>query len=286
MCDNDYQSIVLEHINLFKNNKNPLNAKGDPLLLLFYVIDDSSVLQKFFDVLIENSSYKGSIKVSSKNFDDTIGYKIAKVIERNNLSTLIIENREKPFSDRVAKLIGDALEFNTNLVTLEVFLKVEELSPIHLCKFLQNPESNLENLYNLKLNKNLFESFTLYLTKNSKLKNLGFYYEPLQYVDLLYEPEIDKESYHKLADKIQNESHITSVEIIPLFDNFDREINEKLYDYIKELSETLKFSCNINRKDHSSSMNIEATYEEENNRMKNIMYYFFIFLERTSIYQI
>jgi hypothetical protein len=286
MCDNDYQSIVLEHINLFKNNKNPLNAKGDPLVLLFYIIDNSSVLHNFFDVLIENSSYKGSIKVSSKFFDDTIGYKIAKVIERNNLSSLIIENREKPFSDRVAKLIGDALEFNKNLVTLEVFMKVEELSPIHLCKFLQNPESNLENLYNLKLNKNLFESFSLYLTKNSKLKNLGFYYEPLQYVDLLYEPEIDKESYHKLADKIQNHSHITSVEIIPLFDNFDREINEKLYDYIKELSETLKFSCNINRKDLSSFMNIEATYEEENNKMKNIMYYFFNFLERTSIYQI
>jgi hypothetical protein len=271
MNDNDYHTTVLEHIRLLKNNNNPLNAKGDPLMFLYYSIDDSTVLHSLFDVLIENCSYKGSIQVGSTNFDDTIGYKIAKIIEKNNLSCLIIENREKPFSDRVAKLIGDALEFNTSLITLEVFMKVEQLSPTHLCKFLQNPQSNLENLYNLKLDKTLFESLSLYITKRSKLKNIGFYYEPLKFIDLMYEPEIDTVTYHKFADKIQNDSHITSVEIIPLFDNFDREINDKLYKYIYELSETLKFSCNINRKEHSALMNIEATYEDENNKMKNIM---------------
>lgn len=271
MFDDNSRSIVMDHINLFKSNKTPLNNNGDPAKMLFYKIDLYSILDNFFDALIINCTYTGSIQVESNCFDDNIGYKIAKIIEKNFVTTLIIENRSNPFSDRVAKIIGDALEHNTSLVTLEIFLNIDKFSPIHLCKFLKNPKSKLENLYSLRLNKVLFEYLTNYLSNESKLKNIGFYYEPLKFIDLFYEPEIDKETYHKFANKIQNDSNITSVEVIPIFQDFDEEINKKSNEYINDLTETLLFSCKINRSQLYTGDSIETIYDEENQKMKSIM---------------
>jgi hypothetical protein len=266
------RSLVMEHLHFFKRNLNPLDKKGNEYQRLHYVIEDHKILIDFFDALLMNNSYKGELIIDSIYYDDNIGYKISEIIKNNNLTKLKIGNRSKPFSDRISKMIGEALENNTNLKSLEIFLNIESLSPLHICKFLKNPDSNLENFCYLKLNKSLFEYFSKYLSKKSKLKTLGFYYEPLKYIDLLYESSVDKETYHNLADQIQNDSNILQVNVIPLFEDYQADINTKLTEDIHELKETLSFSCEINKTEMLKDINIEKTYEEENRKMSSIMY--------------
>jgi hypothetical protein len=268
---NEERSIVLEHINFFVNNKNPLDKKGNEYISLHYIIEDYETINKFFDALLVNESFKGELMIDSSKYDDNIGYKIANLISKNKLTKFKIGNRNKPFSDRIAKMIGDALEHNTSLRSLEIFLNIESISPLHICKFLKNPKSNLENLSYLKLNKNLFDFYSTYLSKSSKLKSLKFYFEPLKFIDLMYEPLIDKETYHKLADKIQCDSNVLNVDVIPLFEDFEAEINHKVTADIYELKETLKFSCDINLSELGKKIDIEKTYEEENNKMSEII---------------
>lgn len=265
------RSLVMDHMLFFKRNLNPLDKKGNEYPRLHYIIEDQKILNDFFEALLINNSYKGELIIDSVFYDDNIGYKISQIIKNNNLTKLKIGNRSKPFSDRISKMIGEALEFNTNLESLEIFLNIETLSPLHICKFLKNPDSNLENFCYLKLNKDLFDYFSKYLSKKSKLKTLGFYYEPLKYIDLLYEASVDKETYHKLADQIQNDSNILQVNTIPLFEDFQTDINTKLTQDIHELQETLSFSCEINKSEMLKDINIEKTYEQENKKMSLIM---------------
>lgn len=263
--------LVQDHMNFFANNQNPLDKKGNEYKRLNYIIDDYDTLNAFFDSMLNNDSFKGELSVDSNKFDDNIGAKIAIIIARNNITKLRIGNRNKPFSDRIAKNIGDALENNTNLTHLEIFLTIDKLSPLHMCKFLKNPKSSLTFFSYLKLNKSLFKYLSKYLNKASKLIKLSFYYEPLIYVDLLYSAPIERKLFHELADKIQNDSNLYAVDVIPLFENFEPKINEKLIAFINELGETLKFSCDINLKEFKAKIDIDKIYQEENNKTSRIM---------------
>ena len=78
------------------------------------------------------------------------------------------------------------MKYNNNLKSLNIFLNIEEYSSQHLVQFLVNENSSLENISFLKLNKKIFETFAKYMNKESKLKKIGFYFEPLEFHDLLY----------------------------------------------------------------------------------------------------
>ena len=145
----------------------------------------------------------------------------------------------------MACAIGDALEKNTSLIKFGCFLDVGDNSPVHLIKFLTNPNSKLRALKHLKITKKLFETFSQYLNKGSKLNKIKFYYEPLKEVNLLYKKEIDKDVLDNLANKIETNSYIVDVNIIPNPSEFQKDINEKLTKDIQEIIETLKFSANI-----------------------------------------
>jgi hypothetical protein len=257
------REIVMDHIKSIKQNKNPLDKKGDEYTILHYSIDDIDILNDLFDSFVNNNSYKGELIVESNVFYDNIGFKISKIISNNKITLLKIGNRNKPFSDRVAKDIGDALENNTNLNTLEVFLSVNELSPLSLCKFLKNPKSSLKNFSYLKLNQELFSLLAENLNKSSNLTFIKFFYEPLRVIDPCYKAEIQNEVYYNLADKIQNHSNLTNVDIIPLNDDFDQSINQKLKEDIEILLQTLKFSCELNENKSLAKIPIEKVFQKE-----------------------
>lgn len=266
-----HKNLINDHIKTFTQNKNPLNKKGNEINELIYNIDNYETLDKLFNALLNNTSFRGEVTINSNLFDDNIGEKIASLIKNDYLIKLTIGNRSRPFSDRIARLLGDALEFNNNLKTLKIFLNVESLSPLHLCKFLKNPNSSLESFSYLKLNKNLFEFLAKYFNKQSKLNTIGFYYSPLYYIDLLYKDEIEPITYHQLADQIQSNSNITKINIIPDRDQFEKDINENMIKYIEQLSDTLNFSCEINKKELNEKIDIDTIYNVENKKMSLIM---------------
>jgi hypothetical protein len=61
------------------------------------------------------------------------------------------------------------------------------------------------------------------------------------------------------------------VSIIPLFENFEEKINEKLYQDIFKMQEYFYFSCQINQKEFDSKIDIENIYQTENKKMVKIM---------------
>jgi hypothetical protein len=179
-------TLILNHIKFLSNNLNPKDKKGNELTQLSYKIEDFEILENLFDALLANNSYKGELEINSTQFNDLIGYKISQLVNNNNISSLKIGNRNHPFSERVSHFIGESLSKNTTLKNFEIFLKTENTSIIFICKFLANPDSNLETFSYLKVNKSLLENINKYLNNNSKLKYLGLYYEPLKDIDLLY----------------------------------------------------------------------------------------------------
>lgn len=265
------RELVVDHINYLNKNLNPLDKKGEEYKSLHYSIDDYNILNSLFDSLVLNTSFKGDLLIDSKVFDDNIGYKVSKMIGNNILSSLTIGNRTKPFSDRVAKEIGEALSSNTRLTSLEIFLDVGELSPLSLCKFLNNANSLLQSISFLKINKDLINLLSENFKFNSILKSIKFFYEPMRYIDLCYTPEVEKDVYNKFADAVQNHSNIIQTDIIPLFENFDMEINKKLTEDVNLMIETLKFSCESNLNRIDSKIEIDKLFNRENNKMNMIM---------------
>ena len=160
-------------------------------------------MTELLDAMEKNNTFKGSLIISSKRFTDNLGLKIAKIISNNSLASLKIVNPNKPFSDRVACAIGDALEKNTSLIKFGCFLEIGENSPVHIIKFLTNPNSRLRVLKHLRITKKLFETLSQYLNKGSKLTKIKFYYEPLKEVNLLYKKEIEQDVLDNLANKIE-----------------------------------------------------------------------------------
>ena len=181
-----YKNYILDQIKVLYENKVPKNHKGDFLTKLSFNIEEYELLENFLDALINNSTFKGELFLKSTKFDDKLGYKISKIISNDNLTYLKIDNHTFPFTDKIALKIGDALKNNTNLKSLDVFLNIDNYSPDHLIQFLVNERSSLERLSFLKLNKKFFDIFANYLNKESKLKVIGFYFEPLESHDLLY----------------------------------------------------------------------------------------------------
>lgn len=185
-ADLKYKNYILDQIKILKQNKVPKNHKGDYLTKLSFVIEEYGLLDNILDAFLNNNSFKGELFIKSSKFDDKLGYKISKLIENDNLTYLKIDNQSFPFTDKIALKIGDSLKNNTKLKSLDVFLNIDKYSPDHLIQFLVNEKSSLERLSSLKLNKKFFEVFTNFANKDSKLKVIGFYFEPLEFHDLLY----------------------------------------------------------------------------------------------------
>ena len=193
------------------------------------------------------------------------------IASNNSLRSISINNKNKPFSDRVACAIGDALENNTSLEKFSCYLDVGEISPVHLIKFLTNSKSKLRIFGYLKITKKLFETFSQYLNKGSKLKVLNFYYEPLKEVNLLYKKEIEQDVLDNLANKIETSSYIVDINIIPNPSEFQKDINEKLTKDIQEIIETLKFSANIVEKKQKSVLDTDTEFKKQNRFIDEIL---------------
>ena len=262
---------LLHDISILKSNKIPLDTKGNEPDTLLFQIDNPSHLTTLLDALETNTSFKGNLTINSNKFTDTLGLKIAKIIKNNSLKSLTIWNKNKPFSDRVSIHIGDALEKNTNLINFICFLDVDELSPIHLVKFLTSNKSNLKNFGYLKLTKKLLITITEFLNSQSKLKTINFYYEPLKKVNLLYKKEIEDDVMNNFSNKIEIDSNLIDVNIIPLQENFQKDINENLTNDIQTLLKTLKFSCKIVQKNKENIIDTAGEFEKQNKFIDNIL---------------
>ena len=262
---------LMHDVKILAENRIPLDIKGNLPSHLLFQIDDDNNLTELLEAMEKNNTFKGNLSIISKKFTDNLGLKLAKIISNNSLTSLLINNKNKPFSDRVACIIGDALEKNTSLQKFDCFFNVGEIAPVHLIKFLTNPNSNLKSLRYLKITKKLFETFSQYLNKGSKLKQIKFYYEPLKEVNLLYKKEIEQDVLDNLAKNIETNSYINNVDIIPNPSEFKEDINEKLTKDIHEIIETLKFSASIVEKKFNSSLNTDKKFLEQNRFIDNIL---------------
>ena len=262
---------LMHDVKILAENRIPLDIKGNLPSHLLFQIDDDNNLTELLEAMEKNNTFKGNLSIISKKFTDNLGLKLAKIISNNSLTSLLINNKNKPFSDRVACIIGDALEKNTSLQKFDCFFNVGEIAPVHLIKFLTNPNSNLKSLEYLKITKKLFETFSQYLNKGSKLKQIKFYYEPLKEVNLLYKKEIEQDVLDNLAKNIETNSYICNVDVIPNPSEFKEDINEKLTKDIQEIIKTLKFSANIVEKKLSSSLNTDKKFLEQNRFIDNIL---------------
>ena len=263
--------MLRRDVQILAENKIPLDIKGNHPNFLLFQIDNIQHLNELLDALEKNNSFKGNLEIRSNKFTDNLGLKIAKIISNNSLRSLVIINDTKPFSDRVACVIGDTLENNTSLEQFLCYLDIGEISPVHLIKFLTNPNSRLKVLGHLKITKKLFETFSEYLNKGSKLNSLNFYYKPLDEVNLLYKKEIEQNVLDNLSNKIQTDSYILDVNIKANPEEYKKDINEKLTKDINEIIETLKFSANIVRNKQKSILDTDKKFLEQNKFIDNIL---------------
>ena len=270
--ENDIKTKRLLHdINILSENKIPLDTKGNLPDSLLFQIDDVNHLNLLLNAMEKNTSYKGNLAINSTNFDDNLGLKISNIIKNNSLTALTIWNRNHPFSDRVSMIIGEALEKNTSLKSFVCFLDVDELSPIRLVKFLTNENSALKSFGYLKLTKKLCETVTEYLNNKSKLSVLNFYYVPFKEINLLYEKEVPDDVVSNFADKIENDSNIIDVNVLPLDEKYEKDINEKLTKDIDIFSQTLKYSCAIVNKEKKSVIRTEEVFTKQNKYIDKIL---------------
>ena len=270
--ENDIKTKRLLHdINILSENKIPLDTKGNLPDSLLFQIDDVNHLNLLLNAMEKNTSYKGNLAINSTKFDDNLGLKISNIIKNNSLTALTIWNRNHPFSDRVSMIIGEALEKNTSLKSFVCFLDVDELSPIRLVKFLTNENSALKSFGYLKLTKKLCETVTEYLNNKSKLSVLNFYYVPFKEINLLYEKEVPDDVVSNFADKIENDSNIIDVNVLPLDEKYEKDINEKLTNDIDIFSQTLKYSCAIVNKEKKSVIRTEEIFSKQNKYIDKIL---------------
>ena len=269
---NDMKTKRLLHdINILAENKIPLDTKGNLPDSLLFQIDDVNHLNLLLTAMEKNKAYKGNLAINSTKFDDNFGLKISNIIKNNSLTALTIWNRNHPFSDRVSMIIGEALENNTSLKSFVCFLDVDELSPIRLVKFLTNENSVLQSFGYLKLTKKLCETVTEYLNNKSKLSVLNFYYVPFKEINLLYEKEVPDDVVSNFADKIENDSNIIDVNVLPLDEKYEKDINEKLTNDIDIFSQTLKYSCAIVNKEKKSVIRTEEIFSKQNKYIDKIL---------------
>jgi hypothetical protein len=82
---------------------------------------------------------------------------------------------------------------------------------------------------------------------------------------------VEHEAISKLADTIENESNLLQVDVIPINPDFNEEFNKLLLEDIVRIRESLNFSCNINRKIVEDKIDIEQIYNQENDKMTQIL---------------
>ena len=133
-----------------------------------------------------------------------------------------------------------------------------------------NPKSRLRVLGHLKITKKLFETFSEYLNKGSRLNSLNFYYKPLEQVNLLYKKEIEQDVLDNLSNKIQTDSYVVDINVIPNPKEYQEDINEQLTKDINEIVETLKFSANIVKNKEKSKLDTDKKFIEQNKFIDNI----------------
>ena len=262
---------LMHDVKILADNRIPLDIKGNQPNSLLFQIDDIDHLTELLDAMEKNNTFQGNLQIISNKFTDNLGLKLAKIISNNSLRSIYIDNKNKPFSDRVVCVIGDALEKNTSLEQFLCYLNIGDISPVHLIKFLTNPDSKLKKLGYLKITKKLFETLSQFLNKGSKLKILNFYYEPLKEVNLLYKKEIEQDVLDNLANKIETNSYIFDVNVIPNPSEFQKDINEKLTHDIQQIIETLKFSASIVEKKQKSVMDTDNKFKKQNKFIDNIL---------------
>ena len=292
-----------KHIEILNSNKIPKDNKGNIYKELSYNFESEDLINKLFDALIKNNSFKGSLYVSANPelFDDSIGFKVGKLIEKDNIKEININNKLSPFSDRVSSFIGDKLNNSTNLSKLDVFLDIDTLSFLHIFQFLFNKESSLKYLGCLKISENLLNSLNNlenYLKDINyfKIKKIEFYYVPETELNILYSQPISQDCYIKFSDNIQIISSLEEVKIIPWYsininttiksdlptsvtydDSYENfiEYNKCLKDDIDKINITFDFSCKINTNKKKNILGIEKSYRQEEEKMKRIMYVFY-----------
>lgn len=268
---NENLKKLLIDISILNKNKVPLDVKGNKINILKFEIENEEYLEALLNAMERNTTFTGSLTIISTKFKEIFGVKIVKIIKNNCISSLTIWNRNLPFSDRIAVQIGEALSTNTTLINLNIFLNVENISPIYLLKFLENYNSKLESISFLKIGTKLFNCFSEFLNKKSHLKKVIFFFEPLKEVNLLYEKEISDECLRNLADKIQNCSNITETSVISLEEKYEEDINEKLLNDINTINQTLKFACEIIKKEKEDEIFTEKEFKNQNQFIDNII---------------
>ena len=101
---------LMHDVKILADNRIPLDIKGNQPNSLLFQIDDIGHLTELLDAMEKNNTFKGNLQIISDKFTDNLGLKLAKIISNNSLRSISINNKSKPFSDRVACVIGDALE--------------------------------------------------------------------------------------------------------------------------------------------------------------------------------
>mmetsp|Transcript_34397 Transcript_34397/g.35700 ORF Transcript_34397/g.35700 Transcript_34397/m.35700 type:complete len:422 (+) Transcript_34397:3-1268(+) len=218
---------VEKHINILSQNKIPKNFKGDEFSVLEYVLDGKELMNKFFEAMIDNNSFKGELIIHSSHdlFDDSMGFKIGVILEKDNLSSLIVLNKDSPFSDRVSSYIGDVIFKCKHLKKLEVYMNIGPLSYNHIFNFLISEDSQLEVLKYLKISEDFIvcvNDLSKHFQHFSRIQSIWFYYEPFTELNLMYRSGdakgiITQEAYEEFSDVIQDLPKLTSVKVIPWY---------------------------------------------------------------------
>lgn len=225
---------IHHHIKILKENKIPKNNKGDEYRLLEYVLDSEEIMNDLIDALIDNTQFNGKLILHSDKsyFSNSVGYKIGTLLSKDCLESLIVNNKDTPFSDRISSYIGDCISNLKNLKRLEVYLDIGELSYNKILSFLLNEDSNIECIKCLKISQDFLSQmleFTPFI-KSLNLKTLEFYYLPFTELNLLYKSDPSKEFintdiYRKFSDFLQLLPNLTYCKVIPWF-NMDLKKNK------------------------------------------------------------
>lgn len=217
---------INHHINILKENKIPKNNKGDEYKLLEYVLDSEDIMNELLDALIENTQFYGKLILHSEKsyFSNSIGFKIGTLLSKDNLESLIVNNKDSPFSDRISAYIGESIANLKNLKRMEVYLDIGELSYNKILSFLLNENSGIECLKCLKISEDFLIQVMEYtpFIKSLNLKTLEFYYCPFTELNLMYKSSsskgfIDTDVYRRFSDFLQLLPNLTYCKVISWF---------------------------------------------------------------------
>ena len=79
-----HTNLLKQHLKMIKCNMSLKDKRGDELNKLEYKFNSKEELCELIDEIMTYKQFKGELILISDYFDDSIGYKIAKIIENNN----------------------------------------------------------------------------------------------------------------------------------------------------------------------------------------------------------